>query len=625
MKLRWLSLIPAATCFYGVQDVECFSIGRSFLGRRHCGVLLRSSPSDTRNSILKQTDCDDGNTPPSMAVIINSIRDLQSGSDIRGQYVSHLPVGSILNIAHSITSREAGSPPALTPFAAYCLGHAFAKMVVKQIPTDKDEVTICLGTDPREHGMRLADAFSRGAESVEGTKVIFTGLASTPAMFEFCRSSLCDAGVMVTASHLPEDRNGFKMFTKNGGFSKKDIQTMTDLAILEARGLHDTGIIPPSSGPAAVMCSERVHFMKHYIQTLQDAIIRESSVEDDSSLPLAGLRIVLNAGNGSGSFFNNLLQKLGADVSSSFNLNPDGTFPDGVPNPENNKMIEKTLRACEECKADIGIMFDTDADRCGFVVPRTVTPTSSSDYEALNKNRLIALLSVIFSNTSPGSTIVTDSTTSEGLSDFITNNLGLVHNRYLRGYANVIGKAKEITESGEAIAEMAIETSGHCAMRENGYLDDGTYTAVKVIGLLSRISRSSNADDRVSLLDLISDMKEMEVEKEVRLNVLDGSIQTTTQVFGHIANIVEDACTGGNGSEKVTEWELDSENLEGVRVRTGNGGFFMLRRSLHDPVISIMVEGTSPHDVQTFFERLYNLLQRNKEITGAVELSVLQN
>jgi len=187
MKLRWLSLIPAATCFYGVQDVECFSIGRSFLGRRHCGVLLRSSPSDTRNSILKQTDCDDGNTPPSMAVIINSIRDLQSGSDIRGQYVSHLPVGSILNIAHSITSREAGSPPALTPFAAYCLGHAFAKMVVKQIPTDKDEVTICLGTDPREHGMRLADAFSRGAESVEGTKVIFTGLASTPAMFEFCR------------------------------------------------------------------------------------------------------------------------------------------------------------------------------------------------------------------------------------------------------------------------------------------------------------------------------------------------------------------------------------------------------------------------------------------------------
>eukprot|EP00957_Ditylum_brightwellii_P039658 3000342-Ditylum_brightwellii.AAC.1 len=188
---------------------------------------------------------------------------------------------------------------------------------------------------------------------------------------------------------------------------------MTDLAILEARGLHDTGIIPPSSGPAAVMCSERVHFMKHYIQTLQDAIIRESSVEDDSSLPLAGLRIVLNAGNGSGSFFNNLLQKLGADVSSSFNLNPDGTFPDGVPNPENNKMIEKTLRACEECKADIGIMFDTDADRCGFVVPRTVTPTSSSDYEALNKNRLIALLSVIFSNTSPGSTIVTDSTTSE--------------------------------------------------------------------------------------------------------------------------------------------------------------------------------------------------------------------
>ena len=86
------------------------------------------------------------------------------------------------------------------------------------------------------------------------------------------------------------------------------------------------------------------------------------------------------------------------------------------------------------------------------------------NYEPLNRNRLIALLGVIYAKSSPGCTIVTDSTTSEGLGKFLEGNLGLHHFRYLRGYANVIRKAKEITESGVANAEVAIETSGHCAM-----------------------------------------------------------------------------------------------------------------------------------------------------------------
>ena len=85
-----------------------------------------------------------------------------------------------------------------------------------------------------------------------------------------------------------------------------------------------------------------------------------------------------------------------------------------------------------------------------------------------------ALLSVIFSRSSPGCSIVTDSVTSEGLAKFIVDDLDLKHVRYLKGYANVIGKARELTESDTANAEMAIETSGHCAMKENGYLDDGT-------------------------------------------------------------------------------------------------------------------------------------------------------
>lgn len=324
--------------------------------------------------------------------------------------------------------------------------------------------------------------------------------------------------------------------------------------------------------------------MPHYKDTLKNAILRE--VGSESSTPLAGLKIVVNPGNGAGCFFNELLRDLGADVENSLHLTPDGTFPQssGVPNPEKKAMVEETMRACDACNADIGVMFDTDADRSGFVLPRNINDTGvKSDYEPLNRNRLIALLSVVFSLSSPGCTIVTDSTTSEGLNKLLEKDLGLEHYRYLRGYANVIGKAKELTESGEANAEVAIETSGHCAMKENGYIDDGTYTAVKIIGLLARNAAACSN----SLLSLISNLEELPFDEEFRVKVTDGSLVTTTEVFRDVAQNLKEKCLSENS------WSLDEKNLEGVRFRLSSGGFFMIRQSLHDPVISVQVESIS--------------------------------
>jgi phosphomannomutase len=289
------------------------------------------------------------------------------------------------------------------------------------------------------------------------------------------------------------------------------------------------------------------------------------------------------------------LKNLGADTAHSIHLNPNGTFPSdtGVPNPEYKPMMDATIKVCRECHADLGIMLDTDADRSGFIVPRTINSDGTKrDYEPLNRNRLIALLSVSFASSSPGCTIVTDSVTSEGLSHFLERTLQLHHVRYLKGYANVIGKARELTESGRALAEMAIETSGHCAMRENGYLDDGTYTAVKVISLLAQVKNDENGSSG-SLLDLISELQEMEEVNEFRMNVLDGSIVSTGGLFEQLCQLVENAC------EVNEDWVLDVENLEGVRVRNlMDGGFFMVRKSLHDPLISVQVEGSSVDSVR---------------------------
>ena len=132
------------------------------------------------------SECDDTNLPPSLSIISRSFEQLESGSDIRGRFVDHPRRGSVAAVARAIRGE---SLPALTPFAAHCLGFAFATMIRNsQPPSGENVVDICIGQDPRFHGTCLADAFSRGAESVQGVRVVYTGLATTPSMFEFCRS-----------------------------------------------------------------------------------------------------------------------------------------------------------------------------------------------------------------------------------------------------------------------------------------------------------------------------------------------------------------------------------------------------------------------------------------------------
>lgn len=654
----------AAICTLPVIVVNAW-IPRSAVAERRVSTLLLASKdtsiptTPTIPSFLTQTsfntECDNVNRPPSLNILLRSIRSLSNqGSDIRGRFVDHARLGSISAVAHDIGRQqllEGGATyPSLTPLAAHCFGYALADMLIDQQQQQKQKqnrdnndndytITIALGQDPRTHGMRLIDALARGAESRlpdGGIRVVYTGIATTPATAAFCRLlNKADAAVMVTASHLPGDRNGLKLYTAAAsGMTRADITELGVRAMAHVETLYAEGILPPSSGHDSVFCSEWVDWMPLYADTLQQAVVREvgaAAFTDSSSgaaLPLWGLKIVLNPGNGAGGFFQTVLENLGADVTSSIHLEPDGTFPHGVPNPENDRMILETLQRCELAQADLGIMLDTDADRCGFVVPRTVVQdeatgviTKRSDYEALNRNRLIALLGVVFSRSDPGSAVVTDSVTSEGLTTFLQDKLGLTHVRYLKGYANVINKAKELTESGELDAALAIETSGHCAMKENDYLDDGTYTAVKVVSLLARERAAGTA----SLLDLIQDMPELAEICELRCPTIDRSLETMREVFDFCALAMERACEDSNQDPATQAWEIDTDNLEGIRIRTGHGGFMMLRKSLHDPIISLQIEGRSKQEVRSqVLEPLLRLFQSDELIKTTLDISVLQ-
>ena len=431
---------------------------------------------------------------------------------------------------------------------------------------------------------------------------------------------------MITASHLPGDRNGFKFFAPfaPSGFTRAQVQGLGELAEKYAFECFDMTKLQDFSS-SKVTPALYVDWMPLYADTLKNAVtLNTQGLVPNALKPLTGLKLILNPGNGAGGFFQGVLEGLGADVSASIHLEPDGSFPNGIPNPEDVKMLERTVSVCEKEQADLGIMLDTDADRCGFVAPRTINAVTGirSDYEALNRNRLIALLGVIFAKEKPGCAVVTDSVTSEGLSLFLTDNLGLQHIRYIKGYANVIGKARQLNESGEVNAELAIETSGHCAMRENGYLDDGTYTAVKIVSLLAQQRATDLYHGKSStLLALISDMAELDEVCELRMRTHDASLDTMQELFDLITYEIERFCSINQ------TWKVDRDNLEGIRLRFGSEGqFFMLRKSLHDPIISLQIEALSKEEARELIvQPLVKLLQANENICNKLIIDVLKD
>lgn len=114
----------------------------------------------------------------------------------------------------------------------------------------------------------------------------------------------------------------------------------------------------------------------------------------DGSQPLKGFHIVVDAGNGAGGFYaGEVLEPLGADISGSQFLDPDGRFPHHIPNPENEEAMASVSAAVVRAKADLGVIFDTDVDRAGCV---------DAEGREINRNRLVALAAAIALEDHPG-------------------------------------------------------------------------------------------------------------------------------------------------------------------------------------------------------------------------------
>ena len=482
---------------------------------------------------------------------------LKSGSDVRGVAV--------------------GDNAVLTPHVAQCLGMAFARFVAAKENKPVTQVTIAIGRDSRISGPALQQAAAEGI-SKAGASVMHFGMCTTPAMYMsiITPGFEPDGSIMVTASHHPYDKNGLKFFVKEGGLEGKDVAAL----------LEEAATLNPENTPIAGAIKEMA-FLPTYMEQLAARI--RKGLNTDVPKPLLGLHVVVDAGNGAGGFYAELLESLGAWIEGSQFLEPDGYFPNHIPNPENADAMASLSAAVTKAGADMGVIFDADCDRAAVV---------DADGREINRNRLIALISAILLDEKPGQTIVTDSVTSSGLKKFI-NDWGGEHYRYKRGYRNVIDEAIRLNSEGVS-CPLAIETSGHAALKENHFLDDGMYLVTVLIVRAMKLKQAGQ-----TLGSLIADLREPVESKEIRLNITASDFREAGKTA--IQKVLDYA----NAAEA---WHIAPDNREGVRISFDldggmDNGWFLLRLSVHDPVLPLNVESDVPGGVKQMLIDLYNVLK----------------
>lgn len=477
---------------------------------------------------------------------------LQNGSDIRGVAMPGVP-GEDVNLSVEAVEAIAGG---------------FVRWLCARLPEAKT-LRVSIGRDSRLSGPAISETLC-AALMRAGVEVTDLGLATTPAMFmsTVLPRHPFDAAIMITASHLPWNRNGLKFFTAKGGAESADIR-----AILTLAG-------EPFPAGEVQGSRKKSRFMDTYAAFLRKKIADAAGRER----PLEGLRIVVDAGNGAGGFFTKkVLEPLGADTTGSRYLMPDGHFPNHAPNPEAPEAMASIRDAVLESHADFGIIFDTDVDRAGAVL---------RSGEELNRNRLIAMISAVLLREHPGTTIVTDSITSTGLAAFIRDRGG-VHYRYRRGYRNVINEAIRLNAEGTD-CQLAMETSGHAALKENWFLDDGAYLIVR---LLMELACGRDLES------LIAGLSEPAESREFRMKITEPDFKACGQ------RVLDALLTFARAQ---AGWTEAPDNREGVRFTLDDAhgnGWFLLRLSLHDPVLPLNVESDSPGGVRVIAAALYDFLK----------------
>ncbi len=309
---------------------------------------------------------------------------------------------------------------------------------------------IGVGRDMRLSSPSIADAFIDGATS-QGADVVDYGMIPTDVIYYAVASDGLDGGVQITASHNPKQYNGMKMVKREA------LPLSGDEGISDIRDMIAANRIPaPAPSRGKVTARDVVDpYVDHVFKFVDPAIIRPFNV-------------VLDAGSGMGGLIGPRLFDRLPCRTTRLCFEIDGRFP----NHEANPLIEENRRDIVERvvaeRADIGIAWDGDADRCFFI---------DGAGEFISGDFITALLAEAFLLKNPGSTIIYDLRASYAVRDVVAQNGGTsLMNRV--GHAFFKGRMRETN------AIFGGEVTGHYYFRDNFYADNGFIPALLILELM---------------------------------------------------------------------------------------------------------------------------------------------
>lgn len=412
-------------------------------------------------------------------------------------------------------------PDPLNADLAQAVGRAFAEEFAAR--------NVVVGHDARLSGPELRDGLVEGLREA-GADVTDLGLCGTEEIYYAAFAENFDGGIMITGSHNPADENGMKMVRRGA------IPVSGDSGL---RALRDR-VAARAAAPAKIRGAYReASFREQYVRHLLGHVDREA---------LRPLRIHADPGNGcAGPVLEALAPHLPFRFSRA-NMEPDGTFPHGVPNPLLPEKRAATARAVCEAGADFGIAWDGDFDRCFLY---------NDAGEFIEGYYIVGLLAESLLRRHPGAKIIHDPRLTWNTRDIVAR-CGGVAVESKTGHAFI----KERMRAEDAV--YGGEMSAHHYFRDFAYCDSGMIPWLLTAELISRSGRS--------LTDLVGE--------RMRLFPCSGEINRRVADAGRILDRVRAAWAG----TALREDHTDGLSLEFSDWR------FNLRSSNTEPLLRLNVE-----------------------------------
>ena len=411
-------------------------------------------------------------------------------------------------------------PSELNNELGYKIGRAFSKLTQAK--------KIVIGYDIRKSSLEISEALKNGLTD-SGADVIDIGLCGTEMIYFSTPFFDADGGIMITASHNPSEYNGMKFVARGS------VPVGYDSGLNEVEKMivnNELGEISKTKGTVT-----KKEVMKEFITHLSQFY---------DAKKINSLKVVVNAGNGcAGVALDSLESKLPVKMIKMFN-NPDGNFPNGVPNPMLEENRKPTIEIIKRENADLGVAWDGDYDRCFFF---------DEHGNFIEGYYIVGLLAKSILKNHPGEKIVHDPR-------LVWNTIEVVEKSGGKTVVSKSGHAFIKQKMREVNSIYGGEMSAHHYFRENAYSDSGMIPFLLILQLMS--------EEKKKLSELVDEM--------IADYPCSGEINSTiNDPAGKIKEI----------EKKYSDGKID--HLDGVSIEYPDWRF-NLRMSNTEPILRLNVE-----------------------------------